>query len=68
MDASFAPALLVVSVLVVGVLHTVVPDHWAPTAAGLQRVRLGPLERYGEAISGAFIALVGVVFCAWPVI
>jgi hypothetical protein len=29
---------------------------------GLQRVRLGPLERYGEVISGAFIALVGVAF------
>lgn len=35
---------------------------------GLQRVRLGPLERYGEVISGAFIALVGVAFWAWPVI
>ena len=29
---------------------------------GMQRVRLGPLERYGEVISGVFIALVGVVF------
>lgn len=32
------------------------------SAAGLQRVDLGPLERYGEALSGAFIALVGFVF------
>src|SRR5689334_5099241 len=32
MDANFAPILLVVSVLVVGVLHTIVPDHWAPIA------------------------------------
>ena len=38
------------------------------STAGLQRVRLGPVERYGEVISGAFIALVGVVFWAWPVI
>jgi hypothetical protein len=38
------------------------------STAGLQRVRLGPLERYGEVISGAFIALVGVVFWAWPAI
>jgi hypothetical protein len=28
--------------------------------AGLQRVSLGPLERYGEVLSGAFVALVGV--------
>jgi ABC-type nickel/cobalt efflux system permease component RcnA len=35
---------------------------------GMQRVRLGPLERYGEVISGVFIALVGVVFWVWPLI
>jgi ABC-type nickel/cobalt efflux system permease component RcnA len=35
---------------------------------GMQRVRLGPLERYGEVFSGVFIALVGVVFWAWPLI
>ena len=28
--------------------------------AGLQRISLGPLERYGEVLSGAFVALVGV--------
>ena len=38
------------------------------SAAGLQRVKLGPIERYGEVISGAFIALVGVIFWVWPVI
>jgi hypothetical protein len=38
------------------------------SAAGLQRVNLGPLECYGEVISGAFIALVGVVFWLWPVV
>ena len=38
------------------------------SAAGLQRVKLGPLERYGEVISGAFTALVGVAFWIWPVI
>jgi ABC-type nickel/cobalt efflux system permease component RcnA len=36
--------------------------------AGLQRVALGPLERYGEVLSGAFIAAVGVVFWVWPVL
>lgn len=33
---------------------------------GLQRVSLGPLERYGEVLSGAFIALIGLVFWIWP--
>jgi hypothetical protein len=35
---------------------------------GLQRVHLGAFDRYGEVISGIFIALVGVAFYAWPVI
>jgi len=35
------------------------------SAASLQHVRLGPVERYGEVLSGAFIALVGVVFWFW---
>jgi len=30
------------------------------STAGLQRVRLGAFERYGEVLSGAFIALVGL--------
>jgi hypothetical protein len=38
------------------------------STAGLQRVSLGPLERYGEVISGVVISLVGVVFWFWPVI
>jgi len=38
------------------------------STAGLQRVSLGPLERYGEALSGVFIALVGVAFWIWPVL
>jgi hypothetical protein len=32
------------------------------STAGLQRVRLGAFERFGEVLSGAFIALVGVAF------
>lgn len=36
------------------------------STAGLQRVRLGAFERYGEVLSGAFIAIVGVVFLAFP--
>ena len=38
------------------------------SAAGLQRVRLGAFERYGEVLSGAFIALIGVAFWIWPVL
>jgi hypothetical protein len=37
------------------------------SAAELQRVRLGTFERYGEVVSGAFIALVGVTFWIWPI-
>jgi nickel/cobalt transporter (NicO) family protein len=36
--------------------------------AGVARLRLGTLERYGEVLSGVFIALVGVVFGLWPVL
>ncbi|HEX8806519.1 MAG TPA: hypothetical protein VF741_06200 [Candidatus Aquilonibacter sp.] len=32
------------------------------SSAALERVRLGPLERYGEVLSGVFIMLVGIVF------
>lgn len=35
--------------------------------AGLQRIKLGPLERYSEVLSGAFIAIVGLAFLVWPV-
>jgi transcriptional regulator with XRE-family HTH domain len=38
------------------------------STAGLQRVRLGALERYGEVLSGVFIALVGLAFWIWPVL
>ena len=36
------------------------------STTGLQRVRLGGFERYGEVLSGAFIALVGVAFWVSP--
>jgi hypothetical protein len=38
------------------------------STASLQRLRLGTFERYGEVLSGAFIALVGVVFYLWPLL
>ena len=36
--------------------------------ASLKRVSLGPMETYGEVLSGAFIALVGLVFWLWPLL
>jgi hypothetical protein len=38
------------------------------STSGLQRVHLGAFERYGEVLSGAFIAMVGVAFWLWPVL
>ncbi|HEY3797616.1 MAG TPA: hypothetical protein VGL58_04625 [Caulobacteraceae bacterium] len=40
----------------------------AASLAGLSRVSLGPLERYGEVLSGAFIATIGAIFLIWPVL
>jgi len=34
---------------------------------GLKRVNLGPLERYGEVLSGLLIAGVGIVFWIWNI-
>jgi hypothetical protein len=36
------------------------------STASLQRVKLGPIERYGEVLSGALIMLVGCAFAIWP--
>jgi hypothetical protein len=38
------------------------------SADRLAGVSIGPWERYGEVLSGLFIALVGVVFLIWPVL
>jgi hypothetical protein len=38
------------------------------SSAGLERLHFGAFERYGEVLSGAFIALVGVAFWLWPVV
>ncbi|WP_194270550.1 sulfite exporter TauE/SafE family protein [Glaciimonas soli] len=35
---------------------------------GLQRVKFGAFERYGEVLSGAFIVLVGLAFWAFPIL
>ncbi|MDE2629889.1 MAG: hypothetical protein KGM97_02750, partial [Alphaproteobacteria bacterium] len=36
------------------------------STAVLQRLRSGVLERHGEVLSGAAIAIVGLVFWLWP--
>lgn len=38
------------------------------STSGLNRVSLGPVERFGEVVSGALIAMLGVVFWLWPVL
>jgi nickel/cobalt transporter (NicO) family protein len=38
------------------------------STASLQRVKFGELERYGEVLSGAFIALVGLAFWVFPML
>ena len=38
------------------------------STVGLQRISLGPVERYGEVLSGGFIALVGLAFWLWPLL
>jgi hypothetical protein len=40
----------------------------AGSTVGVRRFGLGPFERYGEVLSGAFIALVGLGFLVWPAI
>jgi hypothetical protein len=38
------------------------------SAAGLRLVSLGPVERYGEVLSGVLIAALGIAFWLWPVL
>jgi hypothetical protein len=61
---------LIVAMSVVFALSTIVTYVvlCVYSTAGLQRVRLGAIERYGEVLSGAFIALVGVAFWMWPIL
>jgi hypothetical protein len=38
------------------------------STASLQRVKFGKLEPYGEVLSGAFIAAIGLAFRVFPVL
>ncbi len=37
------------------------------SSEALSRLSFGKLERYGEVLSGALIAVVGIVFLVWPI-
>jgi len=37
------------------------------SVAGLENIKLSPLDHYGEVLSGLFIAAVGVIFWVWPI-
>lgn len=65
--ARFGPALLAaMSVVFALATITTYVVLCVTSAAGLQRLRLGALERYGEVLSGGFIAMLGGVFLAFP--
>lgn len=38
------------------------------SSAGIERLKLGAFEKYGEVLSGGFIALLGFVFLVFPVL
>ncbi len=38
------------------------------STTGLQYLKLSAFEKYGEVLSGSFIALIGLVFLIWPII
>jgi len=59
--STYGPALIAVmaAVFAVSTMATYVAAS-SFAIAGLQRISLGPLERYGEVLSGTFVALVGV--------
>ncbi len=63
-----APLIVVMSLVFAAATIVTYVALCVASLAGLERVSLGPLERYGEVISGAFIALVGVVFWLWPML
>ena len=67
--AKYGPALISVMAVVfaIATIATYVV-LCVSSVAGLRRVQFGPLKRYGEVLSGAFIALVGLIFLVFPVL
>ncbi len=67
--ARFGPALLGMMAIVfaVGTIATYVL-LCVLSSAGLHRLGFGVVERYGEVLSGGFIALVGLIFGVWQIL
>lgn len=65
----YGPALIAVmaAVFAISTIATYVV-LCVSSAEGLQRMRFGKFEEYGEVLSGAFIAVVGIVFLIFPVL
>ncbi|HEV3141951.1 MAG TPA: hypothetical protein VGY57_15605 [Vicinamibacterales bacterium] len=65
----YGPALIAIMsvVFAISTIATYVALTVTSTA-GLQKLRFGEIERYGEVLSGAFIAIVGIVFLIFPVL
>ena len=64
--AKFGAALLaVMSAVFAAATITTYIALVAASSRGLERLSLGPLERYGEVISGALIAALGIAFAVW---
>lgn len=67
--AKYGPALIIVMAIVFAcaTIATYIV-LCVSSVAGLQQLRLGPFERYGEVLSGTFIAAVGLVFLIFPIL
>jgi hypothetical protein len=67
--AKYGVALIAIMAVVFG-LSTIVTYAvlCVSSTASLRNVRLGAFERYGEVLSGGFIALVGLAFWIWPLL
>ena len=67
--ARFGPWLLAIMSVVFAVTTIATYVVLCTTSvARLQRVDFGPVERYGEVLSGGFIAAMGLVFLVFPVL
>lgn len=67
--AKYGPGLIAVMAIVFAIATIVTyVVLCVASVAGLQRIALGPMERYGEVLSGGFIAAVGLVFLIFPIL
>lgn len=65
---SLAPPLLIGAVVTVGVLHTIVPDHWVPIALLARRHRWLPIHTARAALTaglGHVISTLAIALAVW---